>query len=103
MMMATNKKLAMSIIKNAHKAKMGDMESMDYVDKGDNKPKVEVEIEMGGEEEEDLKPSYGLEAAMSKFMLAMAAKDPKKAAEAMKEFMAMCDDEFYSTEPSKEV
>ncbi len=102
MMMSSNKKLAMSIIKNAHKAKMGDTDSMDYVDKGDNKPKVEVEIEMEGGDE-DLKPAYGEEAAMSKFMLAMAAKDPKKAVEAMKEFMAICGDDFYSTEPSKEV
>lgn len=104
MMMSSNKKLAMSIIKNAGAVKEPSQgPNADFVDRGD-KPKVAVEIEM---EEPELDSSMGQEAAMSKFMLAVKANDPKKAAQAMKEFMAMCgemeDEDSAEMEPSKEV
>jgi hypothetical protein len=93
MMMTNNKKMAMSIIKASGAGKEpAQGPSADYVDKGDG-PKESVELP-----EVELDNSMGMEAAMAKFMLAVGAKDSKKAAQAMCEFLAMYDEQEDSSE-----
>jgi hypothetical protein len=87
MMMTNNKKMAMSIIKGSAPKEPTQGSSADYVDKGDG-PKESVELP-----EVELDNSMGMEAAMAKFMLAVGAKDSKKAAQAMREFLAMYDEQ----------
>lgn len=95
MMMTNNKKMAMSIIKASGAGKEPSQGSdAHYVDKGDG-PKVSVEIEA---EEPKLDASMGMEAAMAKFMLAVGAKDAKKAAQALCEFMDMHEEQEDSSE-----
>ena len=94
MMMTNNKKMAMSIIKGSAPKEPSQGASADYVDKGDG-PKVSVEIE---QPDVELDASMGMEAAMAKFMLAVGAKDAKKAAQALCEFMDMYEEQEDSSE-----
>ena len=91
-MMTNNKKMAMTIIKGSAPKEPTQGPSADYVDKGDG-PKESVEMP-----EVELDSSMGMEAAMAKFMLAASAKDSKKAAQAMCEFLAMYDEQEDASE-----
>lgn len=100
MMMSGGKKLAMMIIKNAGGKTEEEKKNADFIDKdGKKKPDVSIEIE------KDIDNKDGMEAAMAKFIAAVHSKNPSKAAEAMSEYMACCDEEEmdYSTEPSEKV